>query len=213
MVKCGRMYYFCGDSLRLKLPHNLTGAVRQKSRKFLTVQLIGEYSVALDNKGRMRLPTALLRQLPAPQAPGADGQASYEFVVNRGFEPCLTLYPKSVWDAITAKLSRLNRFNDRNRAFIRSFYLGASPIATDSADRILLPKHLMDYAGLRDDAVLVAMDDRIEIWSPEQHQSLFDVDSNTFADLANQVMGGGEDGAGGKDEPSLEDLIGQRFEP
>ena len=157
------------------------------------MQLIGEYPVALDDKGRMRLPTALLRQLG--ENPNGEG-AAYEFVVNRGFEKCLTLYPKPVWDAIAAKLSRLNRFNDRNRAFLRSFYLGAYPIATDSADRILLQKHLMDYAGLAKSAVLVAMDDRVEIWSPEAHADVAAMDSNIFADLANDVMGGGMEGVG-----------------
>jgi MraZ protein len=93
-------------------------------------------------------------------------------------------------------LSRLNRFNDRNRAFLRSFYLGAYPITTDSADRILLQKPLMDYASLGKDAVLVAMDDRIEIWSPEAHAQVAAMDSNMFADLANDVMGGGADGVG-----------------
>ncbi|MBU6340099.1 MAG: division/cell wall cluster transcriptional repressor MraZ [Bacteroidetes bacterium] len=171
------------------------------------MQLIGEFQVALDNKGRMRLPTALLRQLSAPTAT-TDEQSGYEFVVNRGFEKCLTLYPKPVWDAITIKLSKLNRFNDRNRMFIRSFYLGAYPVTTDSADRILLQKPLMDYAGLQDDAILVAMDDRIEIWSPDSYQSLASMDSNAFADLANQVMGGGEDGAGAQDGPSLDALFG-----
>ena len=157
------------------------------------MQLIGEYPVALDDKGRMRLPSALLRQLG--EKPTGEG-AGYEFVVNRGFEKCLTLYPKPVWDAIAAKLSRLNRFNDRNRAFLRSFYLGAYPITTDSADRILLQKPLMDYAGFSKDAVLVAMDDRIEIWSPEAHAQVAAMDSNMFADLANDVMGGGTDGVG-----------------
>lgn len=161
------------------------------------MQLIGEYPVALDDKGRMRLPTALLRQLG--EKPAGEG-AGYEFVVNRGFEKCLTLYPKPVWDAIAAKLSRLNRFNDRNRAFLRSFYLGAYPIVTDSADRILLQKPLMDYAGLSKDAVLVAMDDRIEIWSPDAHAEVAAMDSNLFADLANDVMGGGTDGVGDLDE-------------
>jgi MraZ protein len=157
------------------------------------MKLIGEYPVALDDKGRMRLPTALLRQL----GENLDGEAAtYEFVVNRGFEKCLTLYPKPVWDAIAAKLSRLNRFNDRNRAFLRSFYLGAYPIATDSADRILLQKPLMDYADISKAAVLVAMDDRIEIWSPEAHAQVAAMDSNMFADLANDVMGGGMDGVG-----------------
>jgi MraZ protein len=157
------------------------------------MQLIGEYPVALDDKGRMRMPSALLRQLGV--SPDVEGQA-YEFVVNRGFEKCLTLYPKPVWEGITAKLNRLNRFNDRNRAFVRSFYLGAYPLTTDSADRILLQKPLMDYAGITKDAILLAMDDRIEIWSPDAHAATAALDPNSFADLANDVMGGGADGVG-----------------
>ncbi|HNM25791.1 MAG TPA: division/cell wall cluster transcriptional repressor MraZ, partial [Saprospiraceae bacterium] len=150
------------------------------------MNLIGEYPVSVDNKGRLRLPTALLRQL-GEKSEGGEG---YSFVINRGFEKCLTLYPKAVWDEITARLSRLNRFNDRNRMFVRSFYLGAYPLDTDSADRILLQKPLMDYAGLSDEAILVSMEDRIEIWAPEVYQSMLNINPNDFADLANQVMGG-----------------------
>ena len=115
------------------------------------MQLIGEYTVALDEKGRLRVPSALLRQLG--EKPDGEG---YEFVINRGFEKCMTLYPKPVWDAIAEKLSRLNRFNQTNRAFVRPFYLGAYPVTTDSADRILLQKPSMDYAQISKEAVLVA---------------------------------------------------------
>jgi len=100
------------------------------------MKLIGEYPVAIDNKGRLRLPTGLLKQL----GDKPEGEAGYEFVLNRGFEKCLTLYPKPVWEQISARLSKLNRFNDRNRMFLRSIYLGASPVDTDSADRILIQK-------------------------------------------------------------------------
>lgn len=157
-----------------------------------SMNLIGEYPVSVDNKGRLRLPTALLRQLGEKP----EGSEGYSFVINRGFEKCLTLYPKTVWDEITTRLSRLNRFNDRNRMFVRSFYLGATPLVTDSADRILLQKPLMDYAGLNAEAILIAMDDRIEIWSPENYEAMMSLDPNQFADLANDVMGGGEDGVG-----------------
>jgi MraZ protein len=168
------------------------------------MKLIGEYPVAIDNKGRLRLPTGLLKQLGEKP----EGESGYEFVLNRGFEKCLTLYPKSVWEQISARLSKLNRFNDRNRMFLRSFYLGASPVDTDSADRILIQKPLMDYAVLGDQAILIAMDDRIEIWSPEQYNAMMSIDPNDFADLANQVMGGGEDGVGGKEGSDLDELLG-----
>lgn len=143
--------------------------------------------MALDNKGRLRLPSALLRQL----GDRPEGDKGYEFVLNRGFEPCLTLYPKPVWDALAVKINTLNRFNERNRQFVRAFYVGASPVETDSADRILVQKTLLDYAGLTDEAILIAMDDRIEIWSPERHQNLLQINPEDFADLADEVMGGG----------------------
>ena len=158
------------------------------------MQLIGEYTVALDEKGRLRIPSALLRQLG--EKPDGEG---YEFVINRGFEKCMTLYPKPVWDAIAEKLSRLNRFNQTNRAFVRSFYLGAYPVTTDSADRILLQKPSMDYAQISKEAVLVAMDDRIEIWSPEQYASVAAIESDNFASMADMVMGGGANGVGDMD--------------
>jgi MraZ protein len=148
------------------------------------MQLLGEYSVSLDNKGRMRLPSALLRQL----GDKPDGDSGYAFVVNRGFEKCLTLYPRPVWDQLAARINQLNRFNDQNRAFIRTFYLGATPVETDSAERILLHKGLLDYAGITEEAVLVAMNDRVEIWSPQEHQSLLLTPSEQFADLSNRVM-------------------------
>jgi MraZ protein len=152
-----------------------------------TMNLIGEYQVAIDSKGRLRLPTPLLRQLPPVKA----GEG-YSFVLNRGFEKCLTLYPNQVWDEIAARLSKLNRFNDRNRMFFRSFFLGAAPMETDSADRILIPKPLQDYADLGSEAILIAMDDRIEIWSPKGYQAMLSINPNDFADLANEVMGSDE---------------------
>lgn len=145
------------------------------------------------------MPTALLRQLAAP----ASEEAGYDFVVNKGFEKCLTLYPKSVWDELANRINKLNRFNNRNRMFMRAFYQGATPVATDSAGRILLQKPLLDYAGISNDALLLAMDDRIEIWAPEQYHSL-SINPDDFSDLANQVLGGGEDGVGDMDPDALQ---------
>ncbi len=159
------------------------------------MKLLGEYPVSIDNKGRMRLPTALLRQLGEPMRE----EGGYEFVVNRGFEGALTLYPKAVWEVISARVNRLNRFNERNRKLIRFFYSGATPLTTDSADRILLPKLLMEYAGLTDEAILLSIRDYIEIWSPERYNALLNESTDDITDLANDVLGGGEEGVGEED--------------
>ncbi len=159
------------------------------------MQLLGEYLVSIDNKGRLRVPTALLRQLGEPSAE----VGGYEFVLNRGFEGALTLYPKVVWEGISARVNRLNRFNERNRKLIRFFHSGATPLVTDNADRILLPKALMDYAQLSDEAVLLAIRDYVEIWSPARYEQLLSENAEDIADLANDVLGGGEEGVGEED--------------
>ncbi|MCS7036308.1 MAG: division/cell wall cluster transcriptional repressor MraZ [Saprospiraceae bacterium] len=159
------------------------------------MKLLGEYPVSIDNKGRLRLPTALLRQLGEPT--GEEG--GYEFVVNRGFEGTLWLYPKAVWEVFSDRVNRLNRFNERNRKLIRFFYSGATALTTDSADRILLPKMLMDYAGLTDEAILVSIRNYIEIWSPERYTAMLSQGTDDITDLANDVLGGGEEGVGAED--------------
>ncbi len=159
------------------------------------MQLLGEYLVSIDNKGRLRLPTALLRQLGEPSAE----TGGYEFVLNRGFEGVLTLYPKLIWENISARVNRLNRFNERNRKLIRFFHSGATPLVTDSADRILLPKPLMEYAGLEGEAILLAIRTYIEIWSPQRYEQLLSENTDDIADLANDVLGGGEEGVGEED--------------
>lgn len=160
------------------------------------MKLLGEYPVSIDNKGRLRLPTALLRQLGEPT--GEEG--GYEFVINRGFEGALTLYPKAVWEVISERINRLNRFNERNRKLIRFFHSGATALTTDSADRILLPKMLMEYAGLTDEAILLSIRNYIEIWSPERYSALLSADTDDISDLANDVLGGGEEGVGSEED-------------
>lgn len=159
------------------------------------MRLLGEYPVSIDNKGRLRLPTALLRQLGEPTGEGG----GHEFVVNRGFEGVLTLYPKVVWEVISERVNRLNRFNERNRKLIRFFHSGATHLTTDSADRILLPKPLMDYAGLKEETILLAIRNYIEIWSPERYEVLLKADTADISELANEVLGGGEEGIGEED--------------
>ncbi|MDX1667725.1 MAG: MraZ N-terminal domain-containing protein, partial [Saprospiraceae bacterium] len=76
-------------------------------------QLLGEYECKLDAKGRMRVPSSLLDQL--------EGHETQQFVINRGFEKCLTLYPKDVWKRIADEVNQLNTYKKINRTFLRYF--------------------------------------------------------------------------------------------
>ncbi len=143
--------------------------------------LFGEYVCKLDAKGRFMLPAGLVKQLtPEDQE---------RFVINRGFEKNLTLYPESEWQKITKEINSLNLYNKKNREFVRYFYRGASELTSDSSHRLLLPKTLLDYAGLEKEIVLFAFGNRIEVWSKDLYEGTMSVEPEDFSELAEEVMG------------------------
>jgi MraZ protein len=144
---------------------------------------IGEYEATLDAKGRFLLPAGFKKQLPEN---GAE-----LFVINRGFEKCLSLYTSDSWEPIFSKLSKLNDFDPKVRQFKRYFLNGAIQVSPDSAGRLLMPKNLMEYAGLDKDIVLVSAIDKLEIWDKTKYQQFFETFSpQSFSDLAEEVMAG-----------------------
>lgn len=144
-------------------------------------QLLGEYECKIDAKGRMRLPSGLIGQLGEKE--------QYDFVINRGFEKCLMLYPIEVWDKISEEVNQLNLYNKKNRDFVRYFYRGANKVAMDSADRVLVSKRLLEYATIEKEVILSAYSDRIEIWAKDQYDMLLDDEPMDFSDLADDVLG------------------------
>lgn len=145
-------------------------------------QLTGEYECNLDAKGRLRLPSSLIRQL--------DGKDALSFVINRGFEKCLMLYPSDVWERKAKEVNQLNIYNTKQRNFKRYFYRGATKVSPDSADRILLPKSLLEYANMEKEVILFAYHEQVEIWSREAYEQMLDQEPEEFSSLAEDVFGG-----------------------
>ena len=145
------------------------------------LNLLGEYDLRLDAKGRLSFPAGLRKQL--------DGELQKGFVINRDvFQPCLVLYPLSEWERTQAMMRRLNRFVAKNLEFIRRFMNGATQVELDASDRLLLPRSLMDHAGIGKDIKMVGMMDRVEIWSKEEHARMMR-DKVDLTALAEDVMG------------------------
>lgn len=143
-------------------------------------KLLGEFECKIDDKGRMRLPTGLISQLGEREA--------YTFVMNRGFEKCLMLYPREVWGKITEEIDQLNYYDKESRDFQRYFYRGAQEMEMDSSDRILLNKRLLEYAGIEKEVILMAYNDRVEVWSKERYDEMLDEEPADFSGLAQRVM-------------------------
>jgi len=146
---------------------------------------LGEYEVTLDTKGRFLLPASLKKQ--------TGGEAG-SFVINRGFEKCLGLYPMNSWEPIFDKISQLNDFDPKVRSFRRYFLNGATMMEWDGAGRLLIPQNLKEYAGLEKDIVLVTAVNKIEIWDKVKYQQFFETFSpDDFSGLASEVMNGKPD--------------------
>ena len=148
----------------------------------LLTGFLGEYEVAIDAKGRFLLPAGFRKQLPAG--------ASEQFVINRGFEQCLTVYPMESWSRISESLAKLNDFNPKVREFKRLFLNGATIVELDSAGRINLPKALVSHAGITKDAVFTAQGDKMELWDADTYHKYLDASKAGFSDLAAEVAGG-----------------------
>lgn len=148
------------------------------------ISFLGEFEATLDSKGRFLLPAGFKRQIP-------EGEST-RFVINRGFEKCLSLYPMQSWQPLYDQISTLNDFDPKVREFRRYFLNGAIMVEPDAAGRLLIPQNLKDYAGLGKDIVLAAAVNKIEIWDKEQYQKFFEAYSpDDFSSLAQSVMANG----------------------
>lgn len=143
---------------------------------------LGEYESTLDAKGRFLLPAALKKQVP-------DGEN--HFVINRGFEKCLNLYPSKIWEKIIEeRINKLNDFDPKVRQFKMFFLGGATEVELDTANRILLPPSLKEFAGLSKDIVLASDLNKIHIWDAGKYKQFFeDFSSEHYSSLANDVLG------------------------
>lgn len=145
-------------------------------------QFLGEFECKIDSKGRVKLPVGLMKQV-SPEAQG-------RFVINRGFEKCLVLYPYNEWQKISTEVNKLNLYNKKNRDFARYFFRGATELTPDGNERILLPKPLLEYAGVKSEVVLFAYSNRVEVWDKAAYDSLLVDEPEDFSALAEDVMGG-----------------------
>ena len=134
---------------------------------------MGEDNNSIDTKGRLIIPSRFRDEL------------GDEFVVTKGLDGCLFVFPQNEWQAFEEKLKSLPLTNKSARQFARFFVAGATPCELDKQGRILLPGTLREFAGLDKDVVLTGMLNRIEIWSKEkwiENNSCDDMD-----DIAEQM--------------------------
>lgn len=138
---------------------------------------MGEYNHTIDAKGRLIIPSRFRELL------------GEEFVLTKGLDGCLFIYPMNEWEAFEMKLKTLPLTDKNARAFSRFFVAGATMCELDKQGRILVPSTLREFAGLDKDVVLAGNLSRIEIWSKEKWSENCDYDDMDSIAESMQNMG------------------------
>jgi MraZ protein len=147
------------------------------------ITFIGEYTCRVDEKGRVMLPAAFKKQLPK----GAQDR----FVVKPDvFEKCLVIYPIEEWERQDRIIrGRTNPFNQEHARFLRMFYNGAAEVIPDATNRMLIPRRLIEYAGIRKEVIMAGQSGKIEIWASDRYEDASRIPSD-FAAMAEKILGG-----------------------
>lgn len=125
---------------------------------------LGEFSHKIDSKNRMMIPSDFREEL------------GDEFYITKGPEKSLVLYTSEEFKNRAKRFEELSYQNKKNRAMKRIFFSSSIKISLDKQGRILLNKQLRDYAGLKDEAMIIGNNTNIEIW-----------DMNNWNDYINEV--------------------------
>jgi MraZ protein len=116
--------------------------------------LIGEYRHALDDRGRVAVPSRFRQRL--------SGGAT----ITRWLDACVAVYPRDAWEELAEKLRALPLSNPQAREFARFMASGAVDAELDKQGRLLVPQYLRTYAGLETgEVVVVGALNHLEIWS------------------------------------------------
>ena len=146
---------------------------------------IGQFEHSLDSKDRVTVPSRFRAALD-------EG-----VVLLEELDPCVSVYPVQAFGELTRRfLGNLNPLSSKARMMRRRFHARARDESLDSAGRVRLAKHLVDYASLDGPCMVVGVDDHLEIWNPERwtaHEAEIDAGA---VDMAEQLAAPDTAGAG-----------------
>ncbi|MBM7614596.1 division/cell wall cluster transcriptional repressor MraZ [Alkaliphilus hydrothermalis] len=135
----------------------------------------GEYNHTIDMKGRVSVPAKFREQL---------GES---FILTKGLDNCLFIYPQTEWKILEEKLKQLPLTNKDARAFVRFFFSGATECELDNQGRIRIPNNLREYAHLEKEAVMIGVATRIEVWSQNQWEAYNSDENLSYDEIASKM--------------------------
>src|SRR5262245_12736071 len=136
----------------------------------------GSYSYSVDSKGRVNLPSKLRRNVSP--------EANETFVITRGYEQCLFIYPLDEWNILEQSIRQLSPSIARHRLLTRTLLQYATESQLDAQSRIMIPKELLQFAGIEDQVLVLGVLERIELWNPGAHEKYLNAQTESYEDIA-----------------------------
>ncbi len=140
----------------------------------------GEYRHNLDVKGRLILPSRF-RDI-------YKDNLVENFYLTRGLDQCVFMFAENEWRLQEKKFRAMSFTKKETRRFNRVFFSGAACIAPDKQGRFIIPPYLKEYAGIKKEAVILGVSNRIEIWDTKSWQEFYDDSQSSFEEIAENIL-------------------------
>jgi len=140
----------------------------------------GSYAYSVDSKGRINIP-AKLRKYVSPDA-------NDTFIVTRGYEQCLFVYPLDEWNKLEQSIRELSTTNPKHRFFMRTLLEKATESQLDGQSRITIPKELLQFAAIENEVLILGVLERIEVWDPKVYQDYQKAQAESYENVAQTVL-------------------------
>ena len=140
----------------------------------------GSFNYTVDSKGRINIPAKMRKNLSP--------DANNSFVITRGLDNCIFVYPNDEWAKREAELGKLEQTNREARLYTRLLLEFASDVELDGQHRISLTKELMEYAKISGDVLILGVFDRIEVWNPDEYKKYLEAQQQDYVTVAEKVF-------------------------
>ena len=140
----------------------------------------GEYSHSIDRKGRLILP-AKFRDV-------CKEYGIEKFFITRGLDKCIFMFSFEEWRVQEQKFKNMSFTKNESRQFNRLFFSGAVDVTPDKQGRFIIPQYLKEYAGIKRDAVVIGVSNRIEVWDTALWGEFHKNSSSVFEKTAENLL-------------------------
>lgn len=137
---------------------------------------MGEFQHSIDEKGRLIVPAKFREGL------------GEKFIITRGLDNCLFVYPLSQWKVLEDKIKELPTSHADTRAFVRMFFSGAVEAEVDKQGRVVVPSHLREHARIERDVYVIGVSTKVEIWSKDSWESYASQAQQSYESIAEKII-------------------------